>query len=385
MIRALLVAGARPNFMKIAPIYRAMASASDFDPVLAHTGQHYDWQMSEVFLRDLGLPEPEVQLNVGAGSHAEQTAHVMLRLEPVLRDVRPDVVMVVGDVNSTVGAALTAVKLRVPVAHVEAGLRSFDRSMPEETNRIVTDAVSDLLFAPSPDAVANLRREGVADHRICLVGNVMIDSLDMLLPAALAAGTAGRLGLADGGYLVATLHRPSNVDNADSLRRAVEILRRAGRRLPTVFPAHPRTASRLSEADLDGLTQDNVRITDPLGYTEFVGLVAGAAAVLTDSGGLQEESTVLGVPCLTLREQTERPITVTHGTNVVVGVEPDRVAAALDEALGAGRPAPRRPALWDGHAAERIVEVLRRRVDDQPAGEPDHQAFPRSSPVTTPG
>jgi UDP-N-acetylglucosamine 2-epimerase (non-hydrolysing) len=358
------VAGARPNYMKIAPIHRAMLETGGFDPVFVHTGQHYDWEMSEVFLRDLGLPPPDVELGVGSGSQAEQTARVMLRLEPVLVQHAPDVVVVVGDVNSTLGAALAAVKVGIPVAHVEAGLRSFDRTMPEEVNRVLTDVVSEVLFAPSPDGVANLAAEGIAASRVHLVGNVMIDSLEWLLPRAGESDVLDRLGFGPREYLVATLHRPSNVDGDASLTVVVDLLMAAAASLPVLFVVHPRTKKRLIEAGLSArVASDGVRLVEPLGYLDFLCLISRSAGVLTDSGGIQEETTVLGVPCLTLRERTERPITVTEGTNQVVGRDRDRVEEAVRR-LGNGHAVrPRRPALWDGKAAERAVDVLRARFE----------------------
>jgi UDP-N-acetylglucosamine 2-epimerase (non-hydrolysing) len=359
VIRAVNVVGARPNFMKVAPIHRAMRDdAEGYEPFLVHTGQHYDREMSKVFFDDLGLPEPDVSLGVGSGSHVEQIAGVMLALEPVLRERRPDVVVVVGDVNSTLAAAVTAAKLAIPVAHVEAGLRSFDRSMPEELNRVVADMLSDLLFAPSPDAVENLLKEGIPAERIHLVGNVMIDSLLACRERAKDSTVLERLGVDPGGYFLATLHRPSNVDSPEDLRRAADILTRVGALLPVILATHPRTAKALDAAGMGHeLERGGVRVTGPLGYLDFLQLMAESAAVLTDSGGIQEETTVLGVPCITLRDRTERPITVTEGTNRVTGLDADAVLLAAGFALD-GRPPARRPDLWDGHAAERIVRIL---------------------------
>ena len=344
--------------------------ARGISPYLVHTGQHYDWEMSAVFLRDLGLPDPDVELDVGSASHVQQTAQVMLRLEPVLSERRSDVVVVVGDVNSTLGAALAAVKLGVPVAHVEAGLRSRDRTMPEEINRLVTDTVSDALFAPSRDAVDNLRAEGTTEKRIFLVGNAMIDSLERILPRAVRSQALARLAVRPGAYFVATVHRPSNVDNPSDLARVVDVLHEAGRRLPVLLVAHPRTARRLEEARSgQGLPpSDRVRILPPLGYVEFLGLVRSAAGVLTDSGGIQEETTVLGVPCLTLRENTERPITVTEGTNEVVGLNREVVKDRVDLILDGRWKRGQRPDLWDGHAGERIADVLVNRYRRSAAG-----------------
>jgi UDP-N-acetylglucosamine 2-epimerase (non-hydrolysing) len=360
-VLAVTVAGARPNFMKVAPVHRAMLGAGTFSHTFIHTGQHYDWEMSEVFLRELGLPPPDFELGVGSGSHATQTAQVMMKLEPILERLQPDVVIVVGDVNSTLAAALTAVKLEIPVAHIEAGLRSLDRTMPEEINRIVTDSISDILFAPSPEGVENLRREGNSDEKIHFVGNVMIDTLDALFPKALRSDVLQRLQLGERSYLLVTLHRPSNVDTAASLDVVTRVIAGVAKSLPTVFVAHPRTRRRLEKTGLSArLEGGGVRTIDPVGYLDFLRLESAAAAVLTDSGGIQEETTVLGVPCLTLRENTERPITVTQGTNRLVGLDIERIVSAVKEIVTAPRPPGSRPDLWDGHAADRIVSVLER-------------------------
>ena len=354
------IVGARPNLMKIAPLMDVMVRTPGIEPILVHTGQHYDERMSDLFFRELGIPAPDHYLGVGSGTHAQQTAQVMVRLEPLFEELRPDLVLVVGDVNSTLAAALVASKLGIRLAHVEAGLRSFDRSMPEEVNRVVTDALSDLLFTTERSAEENLRREGIAEEKIHFVGNVMIDTLLRHRERAEALGVPVRFGLAPGEYAVVTLHRPSNVDAPDALGRMVDVVVAVQERLPVVFPVHPRTRSRLAEAGL--LTRlealPDVRLTEPLGYLEFLGLMAGARLVLTDSGGVQEETTILGVPCLTVRENTERPVTITHGTNRLVGTAPARIIAAVDETLAAPRPDGRRPELWDGRAAERIVGVL---------------------------
>ena len=346
--------------MKIAPLMDVMVRTPGIEPILVHTGQHYDERMSDLFFRELGIPAPDHYLGVGSGTHARQTAQVMMRLEPLLEELRPDLVLVVGDVNSTLAAALVASKLGIRLAHVEAGLRSFDRSMPEEVNRVVTDALSDLLFTTERSAEENLRREGIAEEKIHFVGNVMIDTLLRHRDRAEALGVPARFGLPPGEYAVVTLHRPSNVDAPDALGRMVDVVVAVQERLPVVFPVHPRTRGRLAEAGL--LTRlealPEVRLTEPLGYLEFLGLMAGARLVLTDSGGVQEETTILGVPCLTVRENTERPVTITHGTNRLVGTEPARIIAAVDETLAAPRPDGRRPELWDGRAAERIVGVL---------------------------
>jgi len=364
-VRILGVSGARPNFMKIDPVVRALEREPDVFAVrLVHTGQHYDERMARVFFRDLGLREPDVDLGVGSGSHAEQTGRVMIEIERVLLEERPDLVMVVGDVNSTLAAAVTAAKLCIPVAHVEAGLRSFDRTMPEEINRIVTDALSDFLFTPSRDGDENLLREGVARDRIHFVGNVMIDTLQRCLPLVSGRTVLADLGLEPRGYALLTLHRPSNVDEAATFGRILDALGLLHERLPILFPAHPRTVRRLDELGLRerlaGLR--GLRVIEPLGYLDFLALEAGARVTLTDSGGIQEETTVLGVPCVTLRENTERPVTVSHGTNTVTGTDPDRIVAAVEQALGGETRLGHEPERWDGHASERIAAVLRDRL-----------------------
>lgn len=361
-MRILSVVGARPNFVKAAPIARALAARQDrFEHRLVHTGQHYDGRMSDAFFADLNLPEPDYHLGVGSGGHAHQTAAVMLGLEPVLEAVAPDLVLVVGDVNSTLAAALTAKKLGIAVAHVEAGLRSGDMTMPEEINRRCVDAISDILFTTDRLADENLAREN-PPGRIVRVGNVMIDTLLDQLPAARALDMPARLGLPAQGYGVLTLHRPANVENRDTLADLLDAVRAGAGDLPVVFPIHPRTRGRIEAFGLaDRLSADprgpGLFATEPLGYREFLGLIHGARVVMTDSGGLQEETTVLGVPCVTLRETTERPITVLEGGNRIAGVAPPAVRAAIAEALDR-RAEPRRPALWDGHAAERIADVL---------------------------
>jgi UDP-N-acetylglucosamine 2-epimerase (non-hydrolysing) len=367
-IRVLAVAGARPNFMKIAPLMHEFARRRErFEPILVHTGQHYDKAMSESFFRDLGIPEPDVNLGVGSGSHGYQTAQVLMKIEDLLVERRPDVVLVVGDVNSTIAATLAAVKLHVPVAHVEAGLRSWDRRMPEEINRVLTDSVSEWLFTTEASAEENLLREGIPREKIHFVGNVMIDTLISHRDRARQLDTVERLGLEPGRYAVLTLHRPSNVDSAEQLARLFEVLGRLNRALPVVFPIHPRTA-RAVEENLGGQRPD-VKIVDPLGYLDFLRLMMDARMVLTDSGGIQEETTALGIPCLTLRESTERPVTVTEGTNEIVGTDPAFIEHAIQKLLAAPRREARRPALWDGHAAERIVDVLEndlaRVIDDR--------------------
>ena len=359
MMRILVVAGARPNFMKAAPLIQA-ARAAGIDALLVHTGQHYDEGMSQVFLDELGLPRPDHHLGVGSGTHAEVTARCLEQLEKVFVQEKPDRVLVVGDVNSTMAGALAAAKLRIPLAHVEAGLRSFDREMPEEINRIVTDAVADLLFVTEPSGVANLRREGRPDEAIHLVGNVMIDTLERFREQAQKRNTAGKLGLEHGNYAVMTLHRPSNVDRLEDLKNLCDNLVWAQERLAIFFPVHPRTRKQLEETGLwDRLAAlPGMRLSEPVGYLDFLSLMTACRVALTDSGGIQEETTVLGIPCLTLRDNTERPITVEQGTNRLVGARGDRLKEALAEILDAPPPKITRPDLWDGHAAERIIKLL---------------------------
>lgn len=356
-----LVAAARPNFMKVAPLYHAAIATDWVEPVIVHTGQHYDANMSDAFFRDLRLPSPHFHLGIGSGSHAEQTAGVMIAYEKVALQERPDVLVVVGDVNSTAACAMVGAKAGIPVVHLEAGLRSGDRSMPEEINRLVTDAVSDVYWTPSKDADDNLIREGVPREKIDFVGNIMIDSFRMMSGTIAADATAIRMALRPGGYAVVTLHRPSNVDDARVLSEIIEQLLRVADALPLVFAVHPRTRRRLGEFGLwDGLQRaPSVHLVDPLGYLQFMNLVTGAAAVITDSGGVQEETTYLGIPCLTLRENTERPVTVTEGTNRLV--RPADLGAAVDTVLGGRWPQGRRPELWDGQAADRCIASLKRR------------------------
>ncbi|CAA7612167.1 non-hydrolyzing UDP-N-acetylglucosamine 2-epimerase [Magnetospirillum sp. UT-4] len=360
MTTVLNVVGARPNFMKIGPVLRALKAKGMAAPLL-HTGQHYDAAMNDRIFADLGLPEPDVNLEVGSGSHARQTADVMTRFEPVLDEMKPDAVLVVGDVNSTIACALVAAKKGVRVIHVEAGLRSYDRAMPEEVNRVLTDQISDFLFTTEREAEANLVREGIDPARVFFVGNVMIDSLLFSLDKAVPA--AATLGGLAGGYTLVTLHRPSNVDVPGVLGPLVECLIEMAAAAPVIFPCHPRTRARLEAAGLlAGIEAAGIRLLPPQGYLEMLGLMRGARVVVTDSGGLQEETTALGVPCVTVRENTERPITITHGTNTLVGTDPARVMAAFRDVLATGGKAGRIPELWDGHAAERIAAVLAERL-----------------------
>ncbi|WP_436531133.1 non-hydrolyzing UDP-N-acetylglucosamine 2-epimerase [Actinoplanes sp. HUAS TT8] len=352
MPRIICVAGARPNFMKVKPVMDALEQRGA-EVVLVHTGQHYDAAMNDVFFADLGLRQPDRHLGTGSGSHAEQTARVMLAFEPLVTELRPDAVVVVGDVTSTLACALVAAKAGVPVAHVESGLRSRDWSMPEEVNRVATDRLSDLLFAPSPDGVDNLRAEGYHEDQIHLAGNVMIDTLFANLDRALASDVLHRYGLTPGGYALATLHRPANVDDSGMLAGLLKALAEVARQLPVILPVHPRTAARLEEAGLP----DGIRLVPPAGYLDFIALQASARLVLTDSGGVQEETTALGVPCLTMRDSTERPITLTEGTNILVGRDPERIIGTALRVL-VEPPAKRSPALWDGHAGTRIADVL---------------------------
>jgi len=351
-----MVAGARPNFMKIAPLLKALASDAGFETVLIHTGQHYDDNMSGQFFRDLGIPEPQYHLEVGSGSHAQQTAEIMRRIEPVLEETRPAAVIVVGDVNSTAAAAMVAKKLGIDVVHAEAGLRSFDRSMPEEINRIVTDSITDLFLVTEESGRANLLREGIAAERIHLVGNLMIDSLEQHLERARSSGIADNLGVRGKRYGVVTLHRPANVDDSAALGEILGALGVIAETMPLLWPVHPRTRARLQSGEVE--LEAGIRLLEPLGYLDFLSLEADASLVLTDSGGIQEETTVLGVDCLTLRDNTERPVTLELGTNRLAGTKRATILAAWEEM----KRSPRQkqiPPLWDGRAGERSREVLR--------------------------
>lgn len=361
MLKIINVVGARPNFMKVAPIVAAMKRREqEFSPLVVHTGQHYDAAMSDAFFKDLDLPRPDVYLGVGSASHAAQTAAVMERFEPIVLRENPDWVLVVGDVNSTLACALVCVKLGVKVAHVEAGLRSRDRTMPEEINRVVTDQIADLLFTPSVDANENLLAEGIPAERIRLVGNIMIDSLQKHLASARQQATKNQLGLSEQRYAVLTLHRPANVDDPIVFGRIITALERICEQVPIIFPVHPRTKKTIAQLGLEERVAkiEGLHLIEPLGYLDFLSLYSGAQLVLTDSGGIQEETSVLGIPCLTMRENTERPITLTLGTNKIVGTDPEVIVAAAFAALDAtAKPASSIP-FWDGHTAERILAAL---------------------------
>ncbi|MGD0262909.1 MAG: UDP-N-acetylglucosamine 2-epimerase (non-hydrolyzing) [Verrucomicrobiota bacterium] len=371
--KILSVVGARPNFMKIAPIVDTLKNFPDMQHCLVHSGQHYDELLSGNFFTELGLPRPDVNLQVGSGTHAAQTAEVMKRLEPVLLDYQPDVVLVVGDVNSTLATALTAVKLAIRVAHIEAGLRSFDMTMPEEINRKVTDAISDLLFVTEQSGIENLRHEGIPAEKIFLVGNVMIDTLLRHRQLAASSAILDQLHLRQNGtglrpYGVLTLHRPSNVDDPQALRGILTAVSTIAADFPIFFPVHPRTRKNIESFGLGGFLSQGAAASsgvvplDPLGYLDFLNMNDHARLVLTDSGGVQEETTVLGVPCLTLRKNTERPATVEHGTNHIVGMDPDHILTVAREVLLQSPHHSRRPPLWDGQAAPRIVEILRQQL-----------------------
>ncbi|MCA9961772.1 MAG: UDP-N-acetylglucosamine 2-epimerase (non-hydrolyzing) [Anaerolineales bacterium] len=368
-MKILHVVGARPNFMKIAPIMREMAKYPEqFEQILVHTGQHYDENMSQVFFEELGMPRPDVNLEVGSGSHAQQTALIMQRFEPVLLDYQPDWVFVPGDVNSTIACALVAIKLGIKVAHVESGLRSFDRAMPEEINRVLTDHLADLLFTTEPSGYENLRQEGISPEKIHFVGNTMIDSLVHLLPKAEKywSGLQERLGLEQ--YVLVTLHRPSNVDDPETLQEIMAALLEISRQTPVIFPVHPRTRQRIAGLDLDGLQSSNnfqvdaegshMQLIEPLGYLDFLALQVHASLVLTDSGGVQEETTYLGIPCLTVRPNTERPITLTQGTNRLVVSRRDALLQAVREVKMSQSTSKSVPKLWDGQAAQRVINRL---------------------------
>jgi len=358
-MKIMSVVGARPNFMKAAPVMQALREQGGWELRLVHTDQHYDDKLSRVFFDELGLPKPDVHLGVGSKSHTQQTAEIMLRFEKVVQEEAPSLVVVYGDVNSTMACALVCAKVGVPVAHVEAGLRSFDRTMPEEINRLVTDALSTYLFTTEESANRNLAHEGVPPERVFFVGNVMVDTLMRLRTKAMASNILNDLGLTPQGYAVLTLHRPSNVDNKDTLEGILEALSSISKTLPVVFPCHPRTQARLATYRLAG---DGVRLLEPLGYLDFLSLSSQAKLVITDSGGIQEETTVLGIPCLTLRDNTERPVTIEQGTNVLVGSNRERIVTAAAKVLNGGSHEGRVPELWDGRAAKRIAQILKSRL-----------------------
>jgi UDP-N-acetylglucosamine 2-epimerase (non-hydrolysing) len=369
-VKIICVVGARPNFIKAAPVVEALRKWPAAQVSLIHTGQHHDREMSRIFFDELGLPKPDVDLQVGSGSHGEQTGLIMIRFEAVLLQERPDLVIVFGDVNSTVAASLCASKLGIRVAHVEAGLRSFDRSMPEELNRVVTDHLSDYLFVTETSGSENLLREGLSPEKIFFVGNVMVDTLLKHRDRARACRIRELLGLEVKSYGILTLHRPGNVDDEKTLEMILDTINEVAKELPVVFPCHPRTRQRLDESSskyVHSMTDSRnlkggVIVTEPLGYLDFLSLMSEARVVLTDSGGIQEETTVLGVPCLTLRENTERPVTIQQGTNVLVGTSPYRIMTAISKALNSTGPKGRVPDLWDGKAAERIAEILLNRM-----------------------
>ena len=356
-----LIAAARPNFMKVAPLYHELAAADWCKPVLVHTGQHYDSNMSDAFFKDLRLPKPDFHLGVGSGSHAEQTAGVMVEYEKILMKSKPDWIVVIGDVNSTVACSLAAKKLCMRVAHLESGLRSGDREMPEEINRLVTDAISDVLWTPSPDANENLSHEGVPAERISFVGNIMIDSYELMREQIEKAGTREELGLPPKGYAMVTLHRPSNVDHEDTLTMLVETLITVAKDLPLAFAMHPRTRKNLEGFGLLSRleAEDRIIVTEPMSYIRFMSLVREAKLVITDSGGIQEETTYLGVPCLTLRDTTERPITVTHGSNKLV--KPEELSSMVAKVMDGSWATGSKPELWDGRTAGRIAQDIHQR------------------------
>jgi len=359
-MRIINICGARPNFMKIAPLMRAYRAFPSIEALLVHTGQHYDEKMSQLFFDELEIPRPDVNLEVGSGSHAQQTAAIIQRFEPVVLERRPDAILVVGDVNSTVACALVATKLEVAVFHVEAGLRSFDRRMPEEINRVLTDAISDLLFVSEPSGLENLAKEGIDSSRVHFVGNTMIDTLLANRRRAEASAILETLEVTPERYVVLTLHRPANVDDPRVLTAITDVIEDIQRDLPVVFPVHPRTRKNIHAAGLGPryASMRGLKLVEPLGYLEFLKLMANAAVVLTDSGGIQEETTILGVPCLTLRENTERPVTITQGTNRLVGMDPERIRSAYRAVRSSDRPPTAVPEKWDGHAAERIAKIV---------------------------
>ena len=362
--RILLVVGARPNFMKAAPLLEELQNFPDtFSPFLVHTGQHYDHNLSQLFFEDLRLPKPDKYLGVGSGTHAEQTAHTMLQLEQVMNEQQPDIVVVFGDVNSTVAAALVAAKLCIPLAHVEAGLRSFDRTMPEEVNRVVTDCLSEYLFVTEQIGIENLRHEGIPDNRIFLVGNLMVDTLKRCLPIAEKSDILTQLQCTSGSYGVVTLHRSANVDTSEQLQSILDIVQEIGSLVPIIFPCHPRTRKRLTQFGIEPKTiSDSLHIIEPLGYLDFLQLIKSSAFVLTDSGGIQAETTFLNIPCLTMRTVTEQPATVSSGTNILCGIDKNMILSNIKEILSGNGKQGKTPPLWDGKTASRIVAILSKKI-----------------------
>jgi len=359
-MKVIAVAGARPNFMKIAPLMRVLRQTPGIESLLVHTGQHYDEKMSQLFFDELQIPKPDLNLEVGSGSVSTAMAKVLLAFEPVLQQEKPDLIIVVGDVTSTIACAFAAAQMQIPVAHVEAGLRSFDRGMPEEINRVLTDSISDFLFVSEPSGIENLRNEGVPDEKVFLVGNVMIDTLLANRAKAAASTILQSLELQADSYALLTLHRPSNVDVKEDFLRIFTAVADIARRMPVIFPVHPRTRNRIAQFGIEDqiAALPKLKLIEPLGYLDFLKLTSDAKLVLTDSGGVQEETTILNVPCITLRENTERPVTMTQGTNVLVGSNTQKILAAVNNVLTKPKPAPRQPDQWDGRAAERIVQIL---------------------------
>lgn len=363
-MKVIAVAGARPNFMKIAPLMRALRQTPGIETLLVHTGQHYDEKMSQLFFDELHIPKPDLNLEVGSGSVPASMAKILLAFEPVLQQEKPDLVIVVGDVTSTIACTFAAVQMRIPVAHVEAGLRSFDREMPEEINRILTDSISDFLFVTEQSGLDNLKKEGVCDDKVFLVGNVMIDTLLSNKAKSDESRILQTLELQPEQYALLTLHRPSNVDLKEVFLRIFDAVADVARRMPVIFPVHPRTRNRIAQFGIEDriAALPNLKLIEPLGYLDFLKLTAEAKVVLTDSGGVQEETTILNVPCITLRENTERPVTISQGTNVLVGTATEKILAATNAVLTRPKPATRQPELWDGRAAERIVKILVERL-----------------------
>jgi len=362
--KIVLVVGARPNFIKAAPLMKELQNNSDkFETVMIHTGQHYDRQLSDLFFGELGMPKPDIFLGVGSGSHAVQTAGIMIALEKALQELQPDLVVVFGDINSTLAAAVVSAKLCIRLAHVEAGLRSFDRTMPEEINRMVTDRLSDFLFVSEKSGMVNLSGEGVPEEKIFFTGNIMIDSLVGNLKAARGSKIHERLELSPGNYIALTMHRPGNVDTVEKLVELMQCILSISEELPVVFPCHPRTAKRFEEFDIENVKNNSsLKIVEPLGYLDFLKLQSEAKLVVTDSGGIQEETTYLGVPCLTIRENTERPVTVEIGTNTICGTDPENIIENVRQILKSDQKQGSIPELWDGHTASRIVEILKEKL-----------------------